>query len=228
MKIRIMKNIFLLPINKPSRIYEFGGHFTLTNEPTSAFRNLNIYITSDEEIEGRNCWVTNGEDVFKPLVDYSLEYANRYWKKIILTTDQDLINDGVQAIDDEFLEWFVKNPSCEEVETVFACRGFNGTIPNLIPIGEYKIIIPIEEPKQETLGEAAENFVNSTRLRNYKVLFMEGAKWQAEQNNTSKINRVEVIQHSPPYNGRAYTNYNAKDVEIQLQDDGRTLKIFLK
>jgi hypothetical protein len=46
--------------------------------------------------------------------------------------------------------------------------------------------------------------------------------------DTSKVNRVEVIQHSPPYNGRAYTNYNAKDVEIQFQDDFRTLKIFLK
>lgn len=46
--------------------------------------------------------------------------------------------------------------------------------------------------------------------------------------NTTKVNRVEVIQHSEPYNGRAYTNYNAKDVEIQLQDDGKTLKIFLK
>ena len=45
---------------------------------------------------------------------------------------------------------------------------------------------------------------------------------------TSKVTRIEVIQHSPPYNGRAYTNYNAKDVEIQFQDDGRTLKIFLK
>jgi hypothetical protein len=46
--------------------------------------------------------------------------------------------------------------------------------------------------------------------------------------NTSKINRVEVIQHSEPYNGRAYTNYNAKDVEVQFQDEGETLKIFLK
>ena len=43
-----------------------------------------------------------------------------------------------------------------------------------------------------------------------------------------KVTRVEVIQHSVPYNGRAYTNYNAKDVEIQYQDDGKTLKIFLK
>jgi hypothetical protein len=43
-----------------------------------------------------------------------------------------------------------------------------------------------------------------------------------------KVKRVEVIQHSPPYNGRAYTKYDAKDVEIQYQDDGYTLKIFLK
>jgi len=42
------------------------------------------------------------------------------------------------------------------------------------------------------------------------------------------VRRVEVIQHSPPHNGRAYTKYNAKDVELQYQDDGYTLKIFLK
>jgi hypothetical protein len=36
--------------------------------------------------------------------------------KIILTTDTKLIADGVQSINDDFLEWFVKNPSCESVE----------------------------------------------------------------------------------------------------------------
>lgn len=92
-----------------------------------------------------------------------------------------------------------------------------------------------DEPKQETLEEAAEKYANELpEPYNYginldkKKGFIEGAKWQAEQNNTSKVNRVEVIQHSPPYNGRAYTNYNAKNVEIQFQDDNTTLKIFLK
>jgi hypothetical protein len=58
----------------------------------------------------------------------------------------------------------------------------------------------------------------------------EGLFQQAKEmeNNTSKVTRVEIIQHSDPYNGRAYTNYNAKDVEIQFQDRGKTLKIFLK
>jgi hypothetical protein len=60
------------------------------------------------------------------------------WKKIILTTDQDLIKDGVQAIDDEFLEWFVKNPSCEFVEI----NKYAYAKPNF---GNYKIIIPKEE-----------------------------------------------------------------------------------
>ncbi len=36
------------------------------------------------------------------------------YKEILLSTDDLLIKDGVQAIDDEFLEWFVKNPSCKE------------------------------------------------------------------------------------------------------------------
>ena len=34
---------------------------------------------------------------------------------------------------------------------------------------------------KETLDEAAESFVNNTRLRNYKVLFIEGAKWMQER-----------------------------------------------
>ncbi len=60
-----------------------------------------------------------------------------------------------------------------------------------------------------------------------KDLF-EQAKEMEKQQSFQNVNRVEVIQHSPPYNGRAYTNYNAKDVELQLQDNGRTIKIFLR
>lgn len=37
-----------------------------------------------------------------------------------------------------------------------------------------------------------------------------------------KVTRVEVIDHG----GRSYINTVAGDVEIQLQDDGRTLKVF--
>ena len=60
--------------------------------------------------------------------------------KIILTTDPDLIKDGVQAIDDEFLHWFVKNPSCEWINVKY--QYWEGKYT-------YGIIIPKEEPKQE-------------------------------------------------------------------------------
>jgi hypothetical protein len=43
-----------------------------------------------------------------------------------------------------------------------------------------------------------------------------------------KVTRVEVVEHSERANGRVYTNYSAKDVELQYQDDGKTLKIFIK
>jgi hypothetical protein len=41
------------------------------------------------------------------------------YKKIILTTDPKLIADGVQSIDDEFLEWFCsKNGNVDYVDVV--------------------------------------------------------------------------------------------------------------
>lgn len=85
--------------------------------------------------------------------------------------------------------------------------------------------------KQETLEKVAEtSAIEQFEAGNsaYILGFIEDAKWQQEQNDTSKVTRVEVIQHSPLYNGRAYTNCNAKDVEIQFQDDDKTLKIFVK
>ena len=64
--------------------------------------------------------------------------------KIILTTDQDLIKDGVQEIDDDFLEWFVNNSSCEFVLTIPDVIGLRDVFQ---PTGKdlYKIIIPKED-----------------------------------------------------------------------------------
>ncbi len=69
------------------------------------------------------------------------------FKKIILTTDQDLIKDGVQAIDDEFLEWFVKNPSCEYVPIITTIVLNESTYKTNIGFESWRK----EEPKKETL-----------------------------------------------------------------------------
>jgi hypothetical protein len=88
---------------------------------------------------------------YKP---YSIHFKSGFGvqeecKKIILTTDQDLIKDGIQAIDDEFLEWFVKNPSCESVEVTYDKDIYPYGVETAKGYGWYKIIIPQEEPKQE-------------------------------------------------------------------------------
>jgi hypothetical protein len=54
-----------------------------------------------------------------------------------------------QAIDDEFLEWFVKNPSCEEVKF----KEIKDTDGKVVSYRFISALIPKEEPKQETLEE---------------------------------------------------------------------------
>jgi hypothetical protein len=166
-----MKNIHLIPTDKPSRLIyskvktEDKIEYKLILQADTKVcndgllsGNRNIYITSDEEINQQTepCWCIN---TIKNTWDADLIYYQgsmpQYhyvgFKKIILTTDQDLIKDGIQAIDDEFLEWFVKNPSCDYVDIndwVF--------IKGKLAAG-YSIKFPQEEPKQETLKEAEEN-----------------------------------------------------------------------
>jgi hypothetical protein len=170
-----MKNIHLLPTEKPSRLYKSKITQNISMGPIDIFQhgdatyNLIIHITSDEEITGfeNNIWVIKGERIFLWQNTMAL-VSNNKPKKIILTTDPELITDGVQAIDDNFLEWFVKNPSCEnvEVEHFGTCCG-NQSITQCINCEKYnpiyKITIPQEEPKQETLNKI-KNYENSSRM----------------------------------------------------------------
>jgi hypothetical protein len=205
-----MKNIHLLPTEDKSRITKYNKELhiekiAIYNEPSIKMEVFNMYITSEEEIkEGEYGLSRLGE-----IIKFHSGYDYRYYAKIILTTDPDLIADGVQAIDDEFLEWFVKNPSCEFVEVP---KWFDG-----LDFLEYIIIIPQEEPKQETLEaamyilqnstygamgkvcdeepkqetleEAAENYCSNSHAINedraswqdIEFAFKDGAEWQAKR-----------------------------------------------
>jgi hypothetical protein len=172
-----MKNIHVLPTDKPSRLYYSGNNheLILSKQPVS-FRifersTQHIYITSNEKFK-QDEYITDGIEVIKAtpkLVNAQGLVDRRDWKKIILTTDQELIKDGVWGIEDGFLEWFVKNPTCEYVE-----------------LKGYAIILPGEscdcdkmcsecEAKQETLTytEAAkkeERIFNSTMMSKQETL----------------------------------------------------------
>ena len=103
-----------------------------------------IYITSYQEI--KDGWS------YDRMMRTVNKIDNVYSSKIILTTDPDLIKDGVQVIDDEFLEWFVKNPSCEQVEVKEKQHFELDKSKRINPLNgvyySYKIIIPQEKPKQ--------------------------------------------------------------------------------
>jgi hypothetical protein len=149
-----MKNIHVLPTEKPTILYIVSGKLTIgdyiTEREISHIENQHIYITSDEEISGfeNDIWVIQGTRVFLWKNTMALVFDNKP-RKIILTTDQDLIKDGVQAIDDEFLQWFVKNPSCEEVEVDRDEREVGNHLGGVVTeYGDYKIIIPKEEVQQ--------------------------------------------------------------------------------
>jgi hypothetical protein len=162
-----MKNIYLIPTDKPSRLF---------------LNKVNKKLLLDDILNPNLKKVLPSgsyQHIYITLTDLS------ECKLVILTTDQDLIKDGVQAIDDEFLQWYVKNPSCEYVKTDLVPVNEFGSEITVNSYGfdkfKYKIIIPKEpkpihqqiidivggedrfreianlKPKQETLKKVEEN-----------------------------------------------------------------------
>lgn len=258
-----MRNIHILPTDKPildgsinyilkciksfklNRQYNIGDTLNELSWDfdSNYWKPQHIYITSNEEIKNKNWCLYLGLSItFFKVIDidnYKLHYDSRDFfnksicKKIILTTDPDLIKQGVQAIPDKFLEWFIKNPSCEEVEWDKNYNRGNGKY-------YYKIIIPKEEtkclydtpkscensqcrvqnkcngdkvkPKQETLEEAAEKrypFEDGFQVMDIDIsemlqlAFINGAKWQAEQDK-NKFSEEEVLEIFKQYNDEKF------------------------
>ena len=207
-----MKNIHILPTDKPSRLWVnnlLQGKLELSKEAMPYNTSQNIYITSDEEIKDGD-WVKNisfEEPIFK--VDAKgftyvtlLLLPHLKFKKVVLTTDQDLIKDGVQAIDDEFLNWFVKNSSCEEVAIE---RWTNYKLKNNeeVIFFNYKIIIPKEEPKQEILEEAKQMMVTQEDI--------------LEQIALTEARGEKIVKYLNRYKGDSIYNEIALAIEFGYQ-----------
>ena len=137
-----------------------------TDEPITITWHLNednrkeLYITNDEEIKIGD-WILDAKFNLVDWAKYDHKDLSRDWSKIILTTDPKLIEDGVQAIDDEFLEWICNNASCEEIEVVDDTL----TVKEMssLPLGtrnhKYKIIIPKEIGFKVENGKRTETFL---------------------------------------------------------------------
>jgi len=143
-----------------------------------------MYITSsDKEVTKDEWWINTKDNLVFKVTDEDIlvikeDGLPQGFFKIILTTDQDLIKDGVQPIGNKLLEWFIKNTGCETVEIDRDEREVGNHLGGVVTeYGDYKIIIPQEEPKQETLEEAAERLIKLNR----RDAFYEDAKWQSER-----------------------------------------------
>jgi hypothetical protein len=238
-----MKNIHILPTTE-SRLhhyYSFTPQYALSKEPLNWRTASHIYITSDEEIKKGDWFIDENENAIYYMMSSSrLIYNN--CKKIILTTDPTLIADGVQSIDDEFLEWFVKNPTCEFVE-VQKWTNYSEV--------KYKLIIPQEEPKQEfllfdkekantitsegqktvrelqntiqqeTLEEAAKEFYPPTTTdlicspKLVRDAFIAGANYQAQRMYSEQIELINWLQQS--LTAKKFYSTDAEDLIKQFK-----------
>ena len=196
-----MKNIHIITSDKPGN----KRFFHVTNDLEKTMQWQHIYITNDEEIK-------EGEyQLYNPLGNFNnakvskaerlLESDGRR-KKIILTTDGDLINDGVQAIDNEFLEWAFKNPKCDfvEVKPLLSNNGraFYG----------YKIIIPEEPISFESFDKEKSEAITK-----------EGQKIVRELQSTIQEETLKEVTKAEPQQERRYSEEDVKKIAFDFYYD---------
>jgi hypothetical protein len=168
------KNIFLIPTDKPSRLCIDNSCNELNYSEVEGLNskhitNQNIYITNDEKVEigeyglgyahGIKNGVGSGWFLFKHdgSNQAKLNALCADTKKVIITNDSELIDGGVQAIDDEFLQWFIKNPSCEVVKIEKEqVNNKPGSSYSTITYYKYKIINSQKEPMGKSFCENAD------------------------------------------------------------------------
>lgn len=203
----------------------------------------NIYITNNEKIKEGD-WILDIQQKYVHKC-FSIERSRLVFtendKKIILTTDQNLIKNGIQAIDDKFLEWFVNNPSCKDVKVDLVSVNEFGSEITVNGYGFdkfiYKIIIPKEKLKQETLEEVAKAFAKTQVLRGKNLSewddkveeiiarnFTEGAKWQQEQDE-NKYSEEEV-RRIAEYSFHFHKTNDYSDSELADEWELRLEKMF--
>jgi hypothetical protein len=191
-----MKNIHVLKTDKPSRLYSIGETLILSPLSTKHENNIgrHIYITSDEEIKDirpyKGKWQLEQGQILNKFPSYLTDLSE--CKLVIMTTDQDLIKDGVQAIDDEFIEWFVKNPTCEWV----TITELNDLSKNKYRIYNYKEAIPKEEYKKQTIEGILETL--DTKQLGELNIFLKGVERKEAQNKELYDDLVDLLERLRP------------------------------
>ena len=176
-----MRNTHILSTVQPSRLcltregYILGEGYSLS---TDECHNKHIHITSGDEIKEGDWVILNDSEFIKKLGKFKWFGSDEVFeiiggglasitscRKVIMTTDLELVKDGVQVISDEFLEWFVNKPSCEYVE-VNRKKVILGEVAGTTYTDyEYKLVIPEDLGYTTKMGiEVSDEMVRASMI----------------------------------------------------------------
>ena len=207
-----MKNLHVLTTENQSRLrYNTITKIWELNEfpkyHTDIKSTHNIYITSEEEIKEGDWYLDTSMKSSNFAVNkcdserletVAKQFKNLF-KKIILTTDQKLTDGNVQPIPDEFLEWFVKNSSCEEIEIKHIIKEYvDDQDAYGYDVNYYTIITPKEESKTnlekllfpELVAELAGYYKNTQLVEKPKEVVEKTTKMYSEEEVKTIINDI--------------------------------------
>lgn len=191
-----MKNIHTLPKNESSRLHKaFDKTFILSNELTGESdlyhsKPYHLYVTSNETVPyNKQRWIIDNRVGMNGFIhQVSIVLDTDLCPEIILTTDPVLISKGIQAIDEDFLQWFVGNQTVDYVEV-----GNYGS--------RYKVILPpttvdpVKQPNKETIPQMAKRFWDVNRVK--QLAFINGATHVQQQ--IPSIIKQFLSQHQNDY-----------------------------
>jgi hypothetical protein len=234
------KNIWVLPTKNPSRLWinDITGKIELSHS-SDVLGALNIYITSSEKpkegdyaihkvfgigkiinIDGEDCFVTLKTNPTDGSVTTPWKRNIPDIQKIIITSEEELIANGVQRIEEDFLQWFVKNQSCEWVEVK---KGFADGSAYGYDFLSYKIIIPQEEPEEIIYYcEQGDPYCQSPKCRCNTIKPKEEPKQDRTCNNNCSVvcgecqifeSKQETLEEAAEKYA-SYTHINGEKVEI--------------
>lgn len=253
------KNIWLKSTSENTRLYysNYGKELNLAYYLSKFSTGQHLYVTSDENFKKKDWVLYCNPNNNRTFVVKCSEISNTWFdferktldarqipiewgKKIILTNDLILTQDNIQKFDDEFLEWFVNNPNCEQIETVYGKFNPMGRQVDPMNMGEnqsqcvwkYKIIIPEKRPAALAIIKNSENKILFLK-RNFLPygLGLPGGKseknesiWETLQREVLEETNLEVTWFKLPF--KESSSFDGREItiiECQCKDDNVVL-----
>ncbi len=217
-----MKNIYLLPTEKESRLIIYStllNELRLLDDPIYDWKHKrHIYITSSDPIKKGDWFIAldGTNDIYKANDKWLeiIEENSNPAEKIVLTTDLDLIKDGVRKIDDNFLKWFINNSDINYIDIIKEKIDLSDFGHYNIHY-KYHIDYPLTEDQENSL-ESHRDFVNKTKSEELNNIMSEFDNLEVEDKTYTFEDIINAFYNGWNYRGESeYTYPKAKKEFIE-------------